>query len=139
FAVSSAMVQRVVPALIEDGGYEHPFLGVAMIPLTPAMAREMGLDSSQRGALVANVSPGSPADEAGIQAGDTPFQLQGVDIPIGGDVITGVDGETVQEPGDLISYMARSLRPGDTAALTILRDGEEQTLEVTVGARPGSP
>ncbi|MEX2430779.1 MAG: PDZ domain-containing protein, partial [Dehalococcoidia bacterium] len=138
FAVSSAMVERVVPALIADGVYQHPYLGVSMTALVPPAARAMGLPPEQRGALVAAAASGGPAAEAGLRGGTEVLSIQGIDIPIGGDVITGIDGQPVQGPDEAISYLARNLRPGDTVTLTILRDGEEQSVEVTVGARPGA-
>ncbi|MDQ3854631.1 MAG: trypsin-like peptidase domain-containing protein, partial [Thermoproteota archaeon] len=82
FAVPSNTIAKVAPVLIERGFFEHPWLGVSGIDMTPEIAEAIGL-GEPRGFLVIEVTPGGPADSAGVQGGDTPKQLNGREIPIG--------------------------------------------------------
>jgi S1-C subfamily serine protease len=136
FAIPSTIVQQVVPVLIEQGYYEHPWVGVSGRSLNPDFAREMGLDPDQRGALIMEVMNGSPADKAGLQGSDREVTIDGVDVLVGGDVIVGFDGRPVQEFDDLIAYLARYTNVGQTVTLTILRDGEEMDIDLTLEPRP---
>ncbi len=137
FAVPAAIVQRVVPALIRDGAYEHPWLGISGTSLTPDLAEAMDLESGQRGALVIEVVDGSPADSAGLQGSDRLVELDGQEVQVGGDLITAIDGEPVNEFEDLVTYLTRSTSVGDTVELTILRGGGQATLKLVLAARPG--
>jgi S1-C subfamily serine protease len=138
FAIPSAIVQQVVPALIESGHYNHPYLGISLISLTPDLSEAMDLASTQRGALVETVTADSPADKAGLQASENQVTINGQQIGIGGDVIIAFNGQTVKSSDDLIAYLARSGVVGQTATLTVLRDGKQMELQVTLGARPSS-
>lgn len=136
FAVPSAIVQKVVPVLIEKGHYEHPWLGVSGISLNPDLTKAMGLKSDQRGALVVDVVPGSPADKAGLHGSDREVTIEGQQVRVGGDVITAIDGQPVREFDDLITYLVRSTEVGQTITLTVIRQGKEETVKVTLAARP---
>jgi serine protease Do len=136
FAVPSAIVQKVVPVLIKDGTYEHPWLGISGTSLTSELAEAMDLEAEQRGVLVVDVTPGSPAGEAGLQASDQQVELAGGQAQVGGDVIVAIDGQPVTEFDDLVTYLARSTSVGDVVQLTVLRGGREQTVRVTLAARP---
>jgi len=138
FAIPSAIVQKVVPALIKTGHYDHPYIGIGGTTLTPNLAQAMGLKSDQRGALVASVTPGSPADKAGLRGSTQQTTIDGVQTTVGGDVITAMDGQSVKSFDDLIAYLSRSTSVNQTVTLTILRDGKEQAVKVTLTARPGS-
>jgi S1-C subfamily serine protease len=137
-AVPSAIVQQVVPVLISEGSYEHPYLGISATTLNSELAEAMGLPADQRGALVSEVVDGSPAADAGLQASTDTAEIGGQEIPVGGDVITAADGQPVDSIDDLIAFLARSARVGQTIELTILRDGQEQRTDVTLEARPQS-
>lgn len=136
FAIPSAIVQKVVPALIETGTYTHPWLGISGLPLTPDIARAMNLEPDQRGALVVTVVDGSPADEAGLRGSDREVTIQGQTVRVGGDVITQFNNRPVNEFTDLIAYLERYTEVGDEVDLTILRDGAPQTVTVTLQGRP---
>ncbi|MGD8398375.1 MAG: trypsin-like peptidase domain-containing protein [Anaerolineae bacterium] len=138
FAVPSAIVQKVVPVLIEDGAYEHPWIGISGTTLTSVLAEAMDLGADQRGVLVAEVIDGSPADEAGLQGSDRMAEIDGQQVRVGGDVIVGIDGELVRAFEDLVVYLARSTRVDQTVTLSLLRDGETQTVELTLAARPNT-
>lgn len=136
FAVPSVIVQKVVPVLIADGGYEHAWIGISGTTLNSELAQAMGLEPDQRGVLVVEVVPEGPASEAGLRAGEEQIEIRGSEVRIGGDVIVAIDDEPVAEFDDLVTYLARSTSAGDTASLTILRDGREETVSVTLAPRP---
>lgn len=136
FVIPSAIVKRVVPSLIGTGVYEHPYLGISGLSLTPDLAEAMNLDTDQRGALVATVIPGGPADEAGLLPSQDQVSVDGQSIGVGGDVITAFQGLPVKEMDDLISYLSSQGQVGQEVTLTILRNGQEQKVQVTLGARP---
>jgi serine protease Do len=138
FAIPSAIVKNVVPALIKDGKYEHTWLGISGTTLTPDLAAAMKLDAGQRGALVEEVMPNSPAQKAGLKGSSTETTIDGQTIKVGGDVITAIDSQPVTAMNDLIAYLARSTQVGQKVTLTILRDGKEQKVDVTLAARPSA-
>jgi S1-C subfamily serine protease len=138
FAIPSNLVQRVVPSLIEKGGYEHPWIGFSGTSVTPEIAEEMALPQAA-GALVDTIISGSPADEAGLRSGTREFELpNGFVTQIGGDVIIGIEDEEIKTFDDLISFLSRRGMVGETITLTIIRNGKEQTVELTLGPRPAS-
>lgn len=136
FAIPSAIVQRVVPSLIKTGNYEHTYLGITGTSLSPNLATAMNLKADTRGVLVEDVSPGSPAEKAGLRGSSSTVTIDGQDIQIGGDVIVAIDGQSVKDMEGLISYLTSNTAVGQKVALTILRDGKEKTLEATLAARP---
>ena len=138
YAIPSAIVKQVVPELIQNGKFVHPYIGISGGTLSPAVAKEMGLPETQRGALVANVTAGGPAEKAGLLGSTTPATIDGEDIQVGGDVITAIDGQPVKRFEDLVTYLARNGKVGQTVKLTILRDGKEMTVSLTLAARPGA-
>jgi S1-C subfamily serine protease len=134
FAISAALVRRVVPALIKHGTYRHPYLGVGVVDVTDLVARANGL-RRPRGVLVTNVDPTSPA--AGkLRGASGTKRVNGFAVPTGGDVILAIDGTTISTPQAFASYLALQTHPGERVTLTILRNGERRQVQVTVGARP---
>ena len=136
FAIPSTIVQQVVPALITDGHYDHPYLGISGVSLTPALDKAAGLSTDQLGALVGQVTPGSPADKANLHGSDRQVDVDGQQILVGGDVITAVNDQPVHNMDDLITYLYIYGQVGEKVNLTILRDGKEQSVDVTLQARP---
>jgi S1-C subfamily serine protease len=137
FAVPAAIVEKVVPALIENGSYHYPWLGISGTSLGPELAQAMGLDADQRGALVAEIVPGGPAEEAGLRGSSRQVEIDGMEARVGGDVIVALDGQRVQGFDDLVAHLVRSTEVGQQIELTILRDGRERNVTVTLGTRPG--
>lgn len=124
FAISANIVKRVVPSLIETGKYEYPYLGLSSTSnLSLAAAQELGLESTN-GALVASVVDGGPSEQAGLQEGD---------------MITSINGRPIQSFDQLIAYLFSNTSPGDVVTLEVLRGGQPQMIELTLGARPVSP
>jgi serine protease Do len=136
FAIPSVIVQKVVPALISTGHYDHPYLGISGTDMTPDLAKAMGLNPGQRGALVVDVTSGGPADKAGLKGSTKQATINGVSTHVGGDIIIGVDGQPVQVFDDLLSYLARNTDVGQKITLTILRNGQQMNIDLTLGARP---
>jgi len=138
FAIPVNIVKKVVPALIARGYYEHPWLGISALTLNPDVARANGYPETQRGVLVVDVTQDSPADAAGLHGSDRTAQVRGEDVPVGGDVIIAIDDQPVRKFDDLISYMARETEVGQTVTLTVLREGQQESVQVTLAARPHS-
>jgi len=136
YAVPASIVERVVPALIADGQYQHPWLGVSTINVTPAYSSVLNLPAEQRGVMVVMVADNSPAAEAGLRASSETRESDGVQVPVGGDIIIGINDRPVAKFDDLISYLSRESIVGDTVVLTILRDGDTLQIDVTLEARP---
>ncbi len=135
FAIPSDTVKREIDALIETGGYKHPWLGVTVLEVNIAIADAIGLEKPQ-GILVLDVTSASPANLAGLRGGNEDFVVDGLEVTLGGDVITDVDGIAVITMDDLVVYMERNTSPGDSVVLGIIRDGQELGLTVTLGERP---
>ncbi len=134
FSISINLVKRIVPVLITAGEYKYPYLGISSSSeLGLAEYEALGL-TTYTGAYVLNVTPGGPADKAGIMAGDTPTAIEGLNA--GGDIITALDGNPINTFDDLLSYLTTTKSPGDTIVLTVLRDGQPIDISVMLGERP---
>ena len=140
FAVPVDTVKRVVPQLIDQGRYAHPWLGVQPLSLTPDRAsafREAGVDVTvDEGLLLVEVVRGGPAEQAGLQGGDRIVQLGNFQIALGGDIITAIDGEMVTDLQELTVYLETQTQVGDTVDVTDVRDGVEERVPVTLTERP---
>ena len=137
FAVPINAVQSVADQILDDGQADHAFIGISGADLTPQIADVLNLDLSE-GALVQDVTPGSPADDAGLKVGDATMSVDGNEIRVGGDVITAVDGEPVTGMDDVVAAVNRKV-PGDKLTLEISRGGEPKTVELTLADRPAKP
>ncbi|MBI4762144.1 MAG: S1C family serine protease [Chloroflexota bacterium] len=134
FSISINLVKKIVPVLIRDGKYEYPYLGITSTSdLSLEEIEALGL-TTYTGAYVLAVAPGGPADQAGVRAGNTPTRLEGLNA--GGDLIIAFDGKPVTSFDKLLSYLLITKSPGDTVVLTVLRDGKEMDITVTLGKRP---
>ena len=131
FAISINIVKRVVPDLIEFGYYDYPYMGISSVSDLSLQSIEALNLERQTGAYVTSVSPGSPAEDAGVRgaSGET-------GMPTGGDLIIGIDGIEVLQFDNLLKYLINNKSPGDVVVLTVLREGEEVDLEMTLGKRP---
>ncbi|HEX7976789.1 MAG TPA: trypsin-like peptidase domain-containing protein, partial [Anaerolineales bacterium] len=136
FAIPSAIVQKVIPALIKDGKYDHPYIGISGTNLNPDLAAAMKLPEGQRGALVEEVTAGGPAEKAGLQGSTQQATINGQATTVGGDVITAIDGQDIRSIDALIAYLFSHTEVGQKITVTFLRGGEQKTAEVTLGARP---
>ncbi len=138
FAVPVDLAKRVVPNLIENGEHRYSFIGISGCELTNDTRNGLGVDNMQQGAYITDVSPNRPAQEAGLRADSGSFNLEcePVSAQFNGDLIIGVDGRDVKSMDDLIAYLALNTSPGDDIVLTILRDGSEELVVLTLTERP---
>jgi len=139
FAVPINTVKRIIPDLIEDGRVRYPYLGItSQDGFRLAEVGEQLKLGATSGVLVFDVTPNGPADQAGIRGGDRNKSevVRGIRIPLGGDIIMAVNGTAVRDFGDLISKLTANYRVDDRITLTILRDGQQMDVEVTLGERP---
>ncbi len=135
FAIPVNTVKRVVPVLIELGRYPHPWLGAIGYAITPRLAQALRLPVDQ-GLLIARIYRGSPAHKAGLRGATRQVVIGNSLVLIGGDIIVAVDGQPVKDWDELEDYLELEKQVGDTVTLTILRDGQEMQVEVTLEEAP---
>ncbi len=136
FAVPIDLAERSAGQLREDGEVAYAYAGVTTTDLYPQLAERLDIDADT-GALVSEVVPNSPADDAGLQAGNEQIRFQGRPVEAGGDVITAVNGEAIEDNAALPRIVSR-LSPGDTVTLDLVRDGDTEQVELELGERPTS-
>ncbi len=141
FSVSSNIIRRVVPIIIQAGKYDYPYLGISSISLGNPSQGGLTLDEINAlglkqftGTYITSVVAGGPADQAGLKAGTQQTSIQG--LLAGGDLIVAIDGRPVIQYDDLISYLVTHKSPGDKIVLTIIRNGQKQDITLTLGKRP---
>ncbi|MGE0211763.1 MAG: DegQ family serine endoprotease, partial [Parvibaculaceae bacterium] len=120
FAIPAATAKAIIEDLKQDGKVTRGWLGVQIQPVTADIAESVGLKNA-KGAIVADVTPDSPALKAGLKTGDTVLKVR--------------DHE-VADPRDLAREVAK-IAPGETVPVTIFRGGKEQTIDITIGTMPG--
>lgn len=135
YAVSSNVVKRIVPALIENGRYRYSYLGITGSEINELVANALGVDV-KKGLLVESVASSGPAARAGIRGGTRTLQVAGKSYLVGGDIIVGINGTPVNSMDDLLTYLVERTSPGDLIVLTIIRDGSRIDVPVTLGERP---
>lgn len=135
FAIPSDTIKREVPYLIATGKYTHPYMGISGMDVDLAIARRLGLEKAQ-GFLIIDIVRNGPAEGAGLKGGTEPVTINGLQIRIGGDVIIGVDELNVRKLNDLVVYLERNKRPGDTINLKVIRNQQEISIQLTLGERP---
>lgn len=134
FAVSPALIERVVPQLVHQGSVEHAYMGIASLDVSPRVAEANDLDEP-RGIMVARVVDGTPSEDV-FQGSEEEVEVRGVQVPVGGDIITHINGEKINTHEELSRYLMIETRPNEEIEVTIIRDGEEQTVTMTLGTRP---
>jgi S1-C subfamily serine protease len=135
FAVPISAVKRSLAQLERKGSAEYAYIGVSTQALYPQLAAKLGLDTDH-GGLLAEVIPGGPADEAGLEGGDEKVRFQGIPYQAGGDTILAVNGRQVVEPDDLSRYIS-DFEPGDRVKVEVLHaDGSRETVEIVLSKRP---
>ncbi len=136
FAIPVNTVRRFLPELIAKGRVSYPWIGATVYPLIPEFAKALGL-KVERGAVIAEVVRGGPADQAGLRGGTRQVLVGNSRILVGGDVIVEIAGKKVSSSDDLIRSI-RDQRPGDQVSLRILREGKFQSVDVTLAEKPRS-
>jgi serine protease Do len=108
FAIPSNVIRKIVSSLIATGSYEHPWLGVFGVDITPDIAKALGLDLNQaKGFLIMSLDNGSPADNAGIRGGDRVIVINGRQVELGGDVILKIDNHPIRKLDDILTFLER--------------------------------
>ena len=127
FAVPSKTLLREAPVIIKNGSYPHPWLGISGRSLDLELNRELGFGPNFRGVLVDSLVNGGPADKAGIK---------GIHQSLHGDIITALDGISIKNAPDLLSYIDNNKSPGEKISVTIYRNNHTSNLIATLGQRP---
>jgi S1-C subfamily serine protease len=128
-------MKRVVPSLINDGAYRHPWLGIAGIDILPGIAEALALEGT-KGVLLIEVFSGGPADQAGLRVGTSIVTIDGQNLPSDADVIVGIDGHQVRKIEDILVYLQRNKSVGDITNLEVRRDGSLHDIPLVLGERP---
>lgn len=142
-AIPSDTIRQVLPSLIVNGTYIHPWVGITGTDVTPEIASKLGLKEA-KGVLIIDIVMDSPAYKARLRGGDIPV----TDIPgynqsqplrLGGDIIVKIDSQPIQKFDDMLSYLETHKRPGQPVTFTILRDGKITSIDLVLGAKPPLP
>lgn len=137
FAVPSNTVSKIVPILIKEGKYKHPWLGISGVDIDPDLASILGLQDT-RGLLVVSIVKDSPAEKAGLHGSTETKEIDGIKYQIGGDVILSVDHKDVRKIDDILIHLQREKKVGDTIDLEILREGRATNFKLTLEERPNN-
>ena len=135
FAIPSQTVVKIVPTLIRDGEYKHPWIGVSGTDIDLEMANVIGLESTL-GFLIITVVEDSPASDAGLIGSNKIIEVEGREYSIGGDVIISVDGIDVRKIDDILVHLQREKAVGDEMILEVLRDGRTTNVTIVLQERP---
>lgn len=135
FAVPSQTVAKIVPTLISDGEYKHPWIGISGRDIDPDTANVLGLKDAL-GFLIITVVENSPASDAGLVGSDKMIKVDGMEYPVGGDIIMAVDGMDVRKIDDILIHLQRVKTVGDEMNLEILRDGRTTNVTIILQERP---
>jgi len=135
FAIPSQTVAKIVPTLISEGEYKHPWIGISGRDIDPDTANVLGLKDAL-GFLIITVVENSPAEDAGLIGSDKTIEVDGKEYPVGGDIIVAVDGMDVRKIDDILVHLQRVKTVGDEMNLEILRDGRTTNVTVILQERP---
>ncbi|RKD95754.1 S1C family serine protease [Halopiger aswanensis] len=133
FAISAQLADRVVPALIDDGEYEHSYMGIGLRSVDRLVAEENRLEEAT-GVIVSRVVDGGPADGV-LEEADGTVRRRGEPIPVGGDVIFELDGKPIPDRHALSRFLALETSPGETIDIRLWRNGAETQESLTLGTR----
>jgi len=135
FAIPSQTIAKIVPTLIEKGEYKHPWIGISGRDIDPDLAKVLDLKDAV-GFLIVTVIENSPASEAGLIGSEKISEVQGVNYPMGGDIILSVDGIEVRKISDILIHLQRAKSVGDEMVLEILRDNRTTNVTIVLQERP---
>lgn len=137
FAIPVDLVKRVVPELIANGRYRHPWVGISGSTISPEMVKALDLPV-EIGVLVYTVELDSPAARAGLRGGEREVLVSGRPIRAGGDILVAINDVEVKDFDDLINYLASRTSVGDSVMLSVVRDGTQITFDLVLEERPGN-
>jgi S1-C subfamily serine protease len=137
FAVPSNTATKIIPSLIKNGEYSHPWIGISGRDIDPDLAKVLGLDEA-KGVMIVTVVTDSPADKADLRGSSQSKTMDDIEHIIGGDIIVSIDGNEVRKIDDILIHLQREKSVGDETELGIIRDNTESTITVILGDRPPS-
>ncbi len=135
FAIPSQTVAKIIPTLVDKGEYKHPWIGISGRDIDPDMASVLNLKDAI-GFLVITVVENSPAFDAGLIGSDKTIEVDGMNYPMGGDIILAVDGIEVRKIDDILVHLQRAKSVGDKMVLEVLRDGRTTNITIVLQERP---
>ena len=135
FAVPSNTFSKIVPTLIDEGKYPHPWIGITGKDIDPDLASVLELKQA-KGFLVITVVDGSPADKAGLKGMSQTQVINGKEYPADGDIIISVDDKEVRKISDILIHLQREKSVGDEMVLGVIRDGDFMHLTLKLVERP---
>jgi len=135
FAIPSNTIKKIIPVLIDTGHYRHPWLGISGISIDPDLASTLQLPVSS-GFLIETVIHNSPAYLAGLHGYSQNKTIDGTKYQVGGDIITGVDGNPINKIEDILNYLQEKKTVGDKISLQIIRNGKKMDASLTLQERP---
>ena len=136
FAIPSSAILREINSLVTEGSYnQHPWLGASGTDMTYEIAKTIDVNVTY-GWLIAQVTSGGPADDAGLQGGTQQVTVDGQSVIIGGDIIIALSGTRITGTDDLSTFLEEHTLPGQTINVTIIRNGQDMTLPLKIGTRP---
>jgi S1-C subfamily serine protease len=137
FAIPSDTVLKIVPTIIKEGKYLHPWVGITSFDISPDLAKILSLEDA-KGILIMTVVKDSPADKAGLRGSSQTTVIDGIEYKIGGDIVLSIDGNEVRKIEDILTHLQREKNVGDKLNLEILRDGKTMNITVDLEKRPDS-
>ena len=135
FAVPSKTIAKIIPVLIKDGEYSHPWIGISGRDIDLDLAEILEVEDTV-GFLIITVVEDSPASKAGLIGSEKIIKVEGIEYAIGGDIILGVDGIDVRKIDDILIHLQRVKAVGDEMVLKILRDNSITEVTIVLQERP---
>jgi S1-C subfamily serine protease len=136
FAIPSSAILREIKSLVTEGTYnQHPWIGASGTDMTYEIAKAMNVNETY-GWLIAQVTSGGPADAAGLKGGTQQVTVEGQPIIIGGDIVIALSGTRITGMDDLSTFLEEYTLPGQTIDVTIIRNGQDMTVQLKLGTRP---
>lgn len=137
FSIPSNLVLKIVPTLIKDGKFQHPWVGISSANISTDLAEILKLDDA-KGVLIMTVVKDSPAGKAGLRGSSETATLNEIEYTVGGDIILSADRKEIRHIDDLLIHLQREKNVGDAINLEILRDGKTMDIVLTLEKRPES-
>jgi putative serine protease PepD len=134
FSIPVNTAKKVIPELMAKGYVTYPWIGATIQSLIPEVAKFLKL-KLERGAMIAEVAKGGPAEKAGLKGGNQRVQVGNIIVMVGGDIVVKADQNEVKTHDELIRYI-REKKPGDTILLKVFRKEKFEDVKVTLGERP---
>jgi S1-C subfamily serine protease len=136
FAIPSSAILREIKSLVTEGTYnQHPWIGASGTDMTYEIAKKMDVNVTY-GWLIVQVTSGGPADAAGLKGGTQQVTVAGQSVIIGGDIVIALSGTRITGMDDLSTFLEEYTLPGQTIDVTIIRNGQDMTVQLKLGTRP---